>query len=446
MFDSAGCSSCGSEIHACGQLISGCVWNARTSLLVSDPTTFRVLIRNLAVNSVLLHTGTTIAGDITIDYLTLDDDNGNIGDGTPHYNQINNAFSLHGLPGPAVVPLKFTIPSGIPTFATPNTNLPIIVQVSALSSQPQPDTGKLYWRTGTSAFQSMAMTQTAANVYTAQIPMGACATPVDYYFEAKAITSAVSTTPANAPTAFYSTIGGYGETITFADNFENAGAWTVGAPGDIATAGVWVRVDPIASPAQSEDDHTPAPGTTCYVTGQGAVGGNANAADVDGGPTTLTSPSFNVLGQANAQLSYWRWYSNDKGSAPNADSMPVDISNDNGTTWAPLELVTENANAWVQKTYRISDFVTPTATMRVRFVARDAASGSAIEAGVDDFQVTSLSCTPPFVPADLNQDGAVNGTDLAILLGAWGTNGGDINHDGYTDGADLAIFLSAWTG
>ncbi len=48
-------------------------------------------------------------------------------------------------------------------------------------------------------------------------------------------------------------------------------------------------------------------------------------------------------------------------------------------------------------------------------------------------------------PADINNDGAVNGTDLAILLGSWGTAGdGDVNNDGTTDGADLAILLGAW--
>ena len=444
IFDLAGCSTCGSEIHACGQLISGCVWNTMLNLQASDPTTYKTLIRNWAVNAVLLHTGTTIAGDIPIDYLTLDDNNGNINDGTPHYTQINNAFTLHGLPGPAVQLLGITTPNGIPTFSTPNANLPIVVQVSALGSQPQPNTGKLYWRTGTSAFQSVAMTQTSTNIYTAQVPMSACGTPVNYYFEAKTTTSVIVTSPANAPTSFNTTTGAYGEITATSDTFEIAGAWIVG-PGDSATTGIWTRGDPVGTLAQPEDDHT-VPGTLCYVTGQGLVGGALGDNDIDGGATTLTSPTFSALGLADPQVKYWRWYSNDQGGAPNADSMPIDISNNNGTTWVSLELVTENANAWVFKSFRISNFLTPTATMKVRFVASDLATGSVVEAGVDDFQVSALSCTPPFVPADLNQDTLVNGTDLAILLSGWGTLGGDINHDGFTDGGDLTLLLAAWTG
>ncbi|MBL9118733.1 MAG: lamin tail domain-containing protein [Phycisphaerae bacterium] len=49
--------------------------------------------------------------------------------------------------------------------------------------------------------------------------------------------------------------------------------------------------------------------------------------------------------------------------------------------------------------------------------------------------------------ADLNNSGAVDGADLAILLGAWGPGPGcpaDLNASGAVDGADLAILLGAW--
>ena len=47
---------------------------------------------------------------------------------------------------------------------------------------------------------------------------------------------------------------------------------------------------------------------------------------------------------------------------------------------------------------------------------------------------------------DLNDDGKVDGADLAILLGAWGNNNifMDINGDGKVDGADVAQLQAAW--
>jgi hypothetical protein len=50
------------------------------------------------------------------------------------------------------------------------------------------------------------------------------------------------------------------------------------------------------------------------------------------------------------------------------------------------------------------------------------------------------------VIGDLDGDGLVNGADLGVLLGSWGTAGGDLNADGATDGADLGILLGNWTG
>lgn len=47
---------------------------------------------------------------------------------------------------------------------------------------------------------------------------------------------------------------------------------------------------------------------------------------------------------------------------------------------------------------------------------------------------------------DINGDGAVDSTDLAILLAAWGGSDVDFNDDGICDSADLAILLAAWTG
>jgi subtilisin family serine protease len=51
---------------------------------------------------------------------------------------------------------------------------------------------------------------------------------------------------------------------------------------------------------------------------------------------------------------------------------------------------------------------------------------------------------PPSCPLDFNGDRNVDGGDLGILLGSWGTAEYDINGDGTTDGIDLGIFLGNW--
>jgi hypothetical protein len=95
----------------------------------------------------------------------------------------------------------------------------------------------------------------------------------------------------------------------------------------------------------------------------------------------------------------------------------------------------------------ISELVEPTSTVQIRFVATDNPNNSITEAGVDDFIITRLICEQgPACPADLNNDGSVSGSDLAVTLSAWGSDdsSADLNSDGLVNGQDLAIILSAW--
>ena len=46
---------------------------------------------------------------------------------------------------------------------------------------------------------------------------------------------------------------------------------------------------------------------------------------------------------------------------------------------------------------------------------------------------------------DLDCDGAVNGTDLGLLISQWGSSGSaDLNGDGVVNGTDLGRLIGAW--
>ena len=51
-------------------------------------------------------------------------------------------------------------------------------------------------------------------------------------------------------------------------------------------------------------------------------------------------------------------------------------------------------------------------------------------------------CSADIAPA--GGDGLVNGADLGVLLGSWGTSAADLTGDGITDGADLGVMLGSW--
>ncbi len=72
------------------------------------------------------------------------------------------------------------------------------------------------------------------------------------------------------------------------------------------------------------------------------------------------------------------------------------------------------------------------------------------DAGADNIEIDAVADVAPAggPPGDLNRDGAVDASDLAILLAAWGVPGSpaDLDGDGTVDAADLAILLANWTG
>ena len=51
----------------------------------------------------------------------------------------------------------------------------------------------------------------------------------------------------------------------------------------------------------------------------------------------------------------------------------------------------------------------------------------------------------PSPEGDLDNDGALDGADMGVLLAQWGSaDTGDLNHDGTVDGADFGILLANW--
>jgi len=75
------------------------------------------------------------------------------------------------------------------------------------------------------------------------------------------------------------------------------------------------------------------------------------------------------------------------------------------------------------------------------------AVGGYDDAATGPFNIEIIAPAAPPCPADLNNDGAVNGADLGLMLGAWGPCPGcaaDLNADGVVNGADLGLLLGSW--
>ncbi|GIV34375.1 MAG: hypothetical protein KatS3mg031_1910 [Chitinophagales bacterium] len=179
------------------------------------------------------------------------------------------------------------------------------------------------------------------------------------------------------------------------DDFLFDYGWTTSAT---AASGLWELAVPIGTmfnlqEANPSHDVATDWGEMCYVTGNG--GGQAGNDDVDDGVVVLISPTFNLSSYHDPFVTYYRWFFNSGGNTPVNDTLFVKITNGADTTL--LEYVTAQpaANQWNYREFRVKDFITPTADMRLIFETADASSsGHIVEAAVDVFSVKDSSVLP----------------------------------------------------
>jgi choice-of-anchor B domain-containing protein len=172
-----------------------------------------------------------------------------------------------------------------------------------------------------------------------------------------------------------------------------------------ANSGDWVRDEPVGTfgfgnqEFNPEDDLQNDISDLCYVTGNG--GGQIGDDDVDQGEVTLSSPTMDLTTYNVPVLRYYRWFANGGGSGNPNDSMIVEI--DNGPTTVVIKRVFGIfQNNWVQDSFVVSNFITPTANMQVRFIAGDYPQGHVVEGGVDGFDVVDRGAVATESPFESN--------------------------------------------
>lgn len=327
--------------------------------------------------------------------------------------EVNVATQGHALVATGVVwnepvSLALDLPNDVPVILPPIIDTSFPVDIIEGTGTLLPGSPTLHYRFNDADFETAPLVWESGQRYIATIPAPNCVSTPQFYVSAADQTGTTITLPTDAPTSVFSAIVGQSQTM-FDDNFETDMGWSV--VNENLVNGAWVRVVP-AGTGQLGDPTMDHDGSGhCYVTGAG------NFQDVNGGPTRLVSPIFDLSAAVDPELSYARWF-RDTGEG---DTLVVEISNDDGATWSLIESATAT-EFWTPVTVRINDYVTPTSSVRVRFSTQDTPNNSFTEAGIDAVHIDDFACPMSCTPGDVNADGQPNGADIhrfvELLLGA----------------------------
>ena len=386
------------EVHADGEIICGAFWDTYINLgNMQQPLD---MFSSLYDGGPDGPNGTegVIFTDILLEFLYWDDNDGNIFNGTPNDIAIVDAFAKHGITLLSNAILTHTEI----TTATSNTNIDVDANINMTYPWALSDAYCFYKVNDATIWDSIPMALISGFDYTGQIPSQTGGTVVSYYLsivdvygKKSAITPFSSHLPKHANLPYFILVG---YELQEEQDFDfNIGFWSTSDGDDNATTGHWLIGTPIGSyydgvvPVQTSTQTTPG-GSDCAFTGNDNTGGSIGANDVDGGKTTLTSPTYDLTDYDNPTFTYYRWYTNSPptGANPGADWWQVLITDD-GVNWVYIENNMSSDNRWRKFAFRVKDYVNITSNFKMKFIASDSIrlgqnldGGSLIEAAIDD--------------------------------------------------------------
>ncbi len=416
---------CNGEIHDCGQLLSGCVWDTRNEFLKTNPSTYRDLIEDLTVNSVLLHQGSFITPQITIDFLTLDDDDQTILNGTPHYFEIATGFGKHNMDAPPLGLVAFLFPQERPQVIKPEKPFKMLVNVEAVANVPVPNTGSLVYNVNGGQWTTIPMTQLEPNEYEVEFPALQCKDIVNWYLQVQTTPGGkLAFEPSLAPNIFHTLLVAYGlKQGTITTTFNN------GLPSDWSASGLW-HVTDACNPGQVSCDG----GMFAYF----GIDGQCNFSNGSAVSGSLSSSLLKVPTIGPPSLEFCYRFNVESGPPYDAGAVLI-----NGTpVWEP----TQNP-FWGEAKINLSAYAGQDVQIEFTFDSLDAQLNTNLGWQVDGIRLVGqeADCTKPCEP-DCDASGSLDIDDFICFqtLYAIGSAKADCDASGDLDIDDFICFQTIY--
>ena len=340
--------------------------------------------------------------------------------------------------------IVFSYPNGLPGFISPNQPHVFTVDTELIGEgtiDPISASITVVIDGDESTYQ---MTQQSKTLFEATIPPVECA--VDTSFKIS-VSLTNGTTYNDPPAGYHSVTIGEGTELRFRDEIEgNVSGWSV-VDSDLLDTGTWEQADPVGTIygsglAAPDDDATGgSQNVMCFVTQNGDPDDSVGTADVDDGSTMLISPAFDMEG-TDGLFSYARWHFDSQLT----DTLQTLISNDDGNTWTLVEETYGTNAEWDVSSFQVSQFIEPTAAVRVGFLVADGEPQSIVESGIDNVQLETIVCGDDICVGDVNADDIVDVSDILVVIGVWGSDDPvfDVDGDGLIGIGDVLEIINNW--
>ncbi|HVS18010.1 MAG TPA: hypothetical protein VMT18_05370, partial [Planctomycetota bacterium] len=383
---------CWGGVHANGEVLMGALWKVRTRLKNSLGAPAGIAASNTLFNAWLnAYNDSEIKSIIELRYLTLDDNDGNINNGTPNYSDIDGGFMQQGFPG---FPLPYVVFSNVTDLPdTQNEVGPYVVQADIVANLAPPLAGaELRYRVNGGAFQVVPMTPIAGPTYGALIPGQTAPAKVEYYLTAQDNNGNSNDFPTLGSATPIKFLVGVLNVYFVADFESGAAGWTHSANG--GTQDDWQISSQFGVDTSfgKVGDPTYAPsGTNIWGNDLGPSGWNGlYSSNVS---NWLRSPSIDLSQATNSTLVLQRWL-----QVENANADQARIRVNGQQVWinpTGQNLIDTN---WVEMEIDISAIADGNPAVQVEFSLDTNGSTTFGGWNIDDVMIQSLTsggCPPP---------------------------------------------------
>lgn len=166
--------------------------------------------------------------------------------------------------------------------------------------------------------------------------------------------------------------------------------WGFGTSDDNATTGIWTRLSPYLGYPRSEWIHPPSEpagtGGWIFLTGRPPLFAPPEQNDINGGFTSLLSPSMDLRGYGDPMIVFDRWFVHFERDTV-LDAFTVELSSDGGATWHEAYRETKGKAGWRPVVIFPGEVIPLTDQVRLRLRVSDILGNTLVVAGMDNFEV-----------------------------------------------------------